>query len=318
MLDRKAVPKTLFVALISSLLLLLVGTGLCVPDTHAGEKDYHRLVILGDPHLPGKEIPAKEDVIKTINSWDDVDGVIVLGDICFETGTSEEYAYAKQFFTQLKKPVYFINGNHDYMYDDFLNSKGNKTKAFSGNQEKNLTIFKETFNLPDFYYTKKVGNYNLIFLAADEFGSSEPRISQRQLDWLRSELGRNKKLPTIVFYHAPLKGTLQAYNKDVNTSFYVVQPEDTMREIIRQNPQLFLWVSGHTHTPATNDSYASEINLYEKQVTNIHNCDMNRGTIWTNSLYFYPDKVSVRTFNHKKGEWLPNLDRTIRPPSTQP
>jgi 3',5'-cyclic-AMP phosphodiesterase len=124
-----------------------------------------------------------------------------------------------------------------------------------------------------------VGDYNLFFLAADEFGSSEPRISPRQLDWLRSELGRNKKLPTIVFYHAPLKGTLQTYNKDVNTPFLVVQPEDTMREIIHQNPQLFLWVSGHTHTPATNDSYASEINLYEKQVTNIHNSDMNRGTI---------------------------------------
>jgi len=72
------------------------------------------------------------------------------------------------------------------------------------------------------------------------------------------------------------------------------------------------------HTPPTNENYASEINLYEKQVTNIHNCDMNRATIWTNSLYLYPDKVSVRTFNHKTGAWVEKLDRTIIPVGGQP
>jgi len=317
MVAHKAIPRILFAGFILFLVLIAVDARLCTPDVYADEKNYRRLVIPGDPHLPGKEIPAKESVIKTINSWDDVDMVVVLGDICFELGTSQEYAYAKQFFSQLKKPVYFINGNHDYIYDDFLDSKGRKRKAYSGNREKKLKLFKETFNLPELYYTTKVGNYLLFFLPIDELGSSDlARISQGQLDWLRSELDRNKKLPTIVFFHAPLEGTLQTYNKDVNTPSFVVQPKDKVRELILRNPQLFLWVSGHTHTPATNDSYASEINFYEKQVTNIHNCDMNRGTIWTNSLYLYPDKVSVRTFNHKRGAWMDNLERTIIPPST--
>jgi len=82
------------------------------------------------------------------------------------------------------------------------------------------------------------------------------------------------------------------------------------------NAQIFLWVSGHTHTPATNESFASGINLYEKQVTNIHNGDMNRGTIWTNSLYLYPDKVVIKTFNHKKGVWMENTERIIIPQKT--
>jgi predicted MPP superfamily phosphohydrolase len=201
MVARKAIMRVLFAGFILFLLLIAVEARICTPVVHADEKNYYRLVILGDPHLPGKEIPAKESVVQNINSWDDVDMVVVLGDICFELGTSEEYAYAKQFFSQLKKPVCFINGNHDYIYDNVLDSKGRKRKADSRTREKKLKLFKETFDLPQLYYTKKAGNYLLFFLAVDDLSSSDlARISQGQLDWLRSELDQNKKLPTIVFF----------------------------------------------------------------------------------------------------------------------
>lgn len=39
------------------------------------EKNFQCFLILGDTHLPGKEIAAKENVIEIINSWDDVEGV---------------------------------------------------------------------------------------------------------------------------------------------------------------------------------------------------------------------------------------------------
>lgn len=51
-----------------------------------------------------------------------------------------------------------------------------------------------------------------------------------------------KQLPIIVFFHAPLKGTLKTYAKNVNTPSFVVQPEYKVRELILENPQLFLWV----------------------------------------------------------------------------
>jgi predicted phosphodiesterase len=301
------------------LVLFAFHNRFCASYVYANEKSYYRLVILGDPHLPGKEVTAKEDVIKTINSWNDVDMAVALGDICFELGTADEYSFAKQFFSQLKKPAYFIAGNHDCMYDDFLDPKGKKIKAYPGSREKKLKRFRETFNLPQNYYSMKLSDYLLIFLSTDELRSYDlARVSERQLDWLQSELGQNKKFSTIIFFHAPLKGTLHDYSKNINTIDFIAQPEKKIREVIRQNPQIFLWVSGHTHTPATNESYASEINHYEKQVTNIHNCDMNRGTIWTNSLYLYPDKVMVKTFNHKKDAWMDKLERIIRAPGRQP
>jgi Icc protein len=277
------------------------------------KKTYH-LVILGDPHLPGKYAAEKEAVIETINSWEDVDMAVAVGDLLFELGTADELAYAKKFFGHLKKPLYVIAGNHDYLYEDSFDSRGIKKKGSSGNRKQKLKRFRETFGLPDLYYSKPLGRYLLLFLSTDNLTSSDlTRISGVQIDWLRAELTRNKTLPTILFFHAPLKGTLRNYKLNANRPNYVAQPEEKIRELLVQNPQVFLWVSGHTHTPATNESYASDINLYEKRVNNIHNCDLNRGTIWTNSIYLSSDKVVVKTFDHKRRVWMDHLQRTLRP-----
>ena len=67
------------------------------------------------------------------------------------------------------------------------------------------------------------------------------------------------------------------------------------------------------HVSATNESFRSDVNLYEQQVTTIHATDMNRERIWTNSLFFYPDRVVVKTFDRKPGAWMEKLERTVRP-----
>ncbi len=113
-------------------------------------------------------------------------------------------------------------------------------------------------------------------------------------------------------FHAPLKNTLITYNNTVNTPDFIAQPENTIDGIIKENPQIVLWVSGHTYTPATNESYAStKVNTYGGHVRNIHTPDMDRETIWTNSLYLFPDKIVIRTFNHKSKQWIEAPDRTI-------
>jgi hypothetical protein len=35
--------------------------------------------------------------------------------------------------------------------------------------------------------------------------------------------------------------------------------------------------------------------------------------IWMNSLFFYPDRVVVKTFDHTAGAWMEKLERTVRP-----
>lgn len=296
--------KSIFLFVFMFVLPLLHG----VAAADTSEKAYH-LVILGDPHLPGKHIELKKKVIQTINTWKDVDMVVAVGDICEDRGTKEEYGAVKDFFATLKWPLFPIVGNHDYLYADSLNAKGKRHKADAETREVKLRTFRETFGLKELFYRKIAGNYLLIFLSPDS-PENLARISQKQLKWLESELEINKQMATIIFFHAPLEGTVRNENPN-----FLAQPAGRIHDLLMRNQQVFLWVSGHTHTTPRDESFAAAINLYEKRVTNIHNSDMNRETIWTNSLFLYPDKVIVKTYNHRKGEWLPELERTFMPPA---
>jgi Icc protein len=291
------------------------------------EKNYYHIVVLSDLHLPGRMIPTKEKVIKTINSSPEVDMVVLLGDICEHFGTVEEYAYAKKFLSQLNKPFFPVVGNHEYIYDDSI--PGKYVKASYSSRKKKLQRFKETFSLEEVFYSKRVESYLLIFLSADDLYSNYlTEISGKQLDWLQSELGKNKNIPTIIFFHSPLKGTLTGNNEVVGDDNFIAQPHRKVHKIISENPQIFLWVSGHTHIAPTNANFNHKVNIYENRVTNIHNCDMDgrsflsetdtkgkgHTSIWTNSLFLYPEQVLIKTYDHKKDNWLENLGREIKLP----
>ena len=283
-----------------------------VASSLAAEKAHHHIVIFGDPHLPGKHLDSKKRVVETVNSWTDVDMVVAVGDLCEDLGTTVEFGAVKDFFATLKKPLHPIVGNHDYIYADNLNVKGKRYRASSESSEAKLLMFRETFGLRDTSYSKMAGNYFLVFLSPDS-PNHLAEISLNRLDWLRSELDSNRHRPTIIFFHAPLEGTLASYNKKANTPNYIAQPSGRIHDLLMASPQVFLWVSGHTHTTPNNESFASPSNIYEKRITNIHNSDMNRETIWTNSLFLHPDKVVIKTYNHKKGLWLPEFERTVIP-----
>ena len=288
--------------------------GWSAPIARAADAPPYHLVVLGDPHLPGKFLPAKERVLQTINAWADLDAVAVLGDICEDAGTAVEYAAAKQFFATLTKPVFFIAGNHDYIYEDAKNAQGRRVRGSPGSRSAKLARFRETFGVAEVYSSRRLDSYLLIFLSTDHlFSNHLTEISDRQLGWLRAELSKNGGVPTAIFFHAPLKGTLLDYNERTNTDGFVAQPQAELRELLLKNPQVFFWVAGHMHVSATNESFRSDVNLYEQQVTTIHATDMNRERIWTNSLFFYPDRVVVKTFDHKAGAWMEKLERTVQP-----
>lgn len=274
---------------------------------------YHHLVVLGDPHLPGRHLEVKEEALATINSWPDVELVVAVGDICVDFGTDAEYVAVKDFFAKLHKPLVAITGNHDYLYATPPGPEGGLIPGSREDQEAKLRKFAETFDLERLYSSRRMGKYLLIFLSADN-PQFQIGISAEQLDWLRRELAENRKTPTIIFFHGPLKGTLRDYRHWINKPAAIAQPQEELHELLADNRQVFLWVSGHTHTPPYEESYASPINLYDGRVTNIHNTDMNKGQIWTNSLYLHPDKIMVKTYSHQDKVWAPQLDRVILPP----
>lgn len=294
----------------------------------AASRDYTRLVVLSDTHLPGRLLERKSQVVLAVSRWKDVDGVVVTGDITETSGTAAEYAFAKAFFARLKKPLYPIAGNHDFIYD--LGPAGKLMKASAAVRRAKLRLFQDTFGLPATHYEKRFGRYLCLFISNDDLESDLLTVmSSGTLTWLQAELRANPVSPTIIFFHGPLEGTVQGKNEVTGRPSFVAQPADKLRAILWQNPQVFMWVSGHVHLAATNAGFADpKTNLYAGRVMGIHNSDMDghsylsendHGTtthdnIWTNSLFLYPDRVVVKTYDHQKKAWMKSLTRTIRPP----
>ena len=295
-------------------LLILLPAALISPAV-AQEKEYYGIALIGDPHLPGRELMAKTSALRTIDGWTDIDRVVVLGDICKETGTAAEYAVAKEFFGRLRKPIRFIAGNHDYIYTDERDLMGRRNKGLPDIRRMKLKRFAETFGLSSLYGSERLGGYLMIYLSTDDLDSAHlAQISDGQFTWLQKQLAENRKFPTAIFFHAPLVGTLLQYNEQANTPNFVAQPAGRLHNVMLENPQIFLWVSGHLHVPATSDSFSAPVNLYAGRVTNIHNPDWERRRIWTTVLRLHSDRVVIRTWDHAMGGWLDGLERTIHPP----
>lgn len=289
-------------------------------------RDYSRLVVFSDLHLPGRLLSEKGKAVDTVNGWDDVDGIAVTGDIMARRGTEAEYAVAKKFCSRFKKPVYPIVGNHDYIYVE-----GPDGKTLQGSppaRQAKLGLFQETFGLPALNYEKRFGRYRCLFVSADDLESKFlTQMSSKTLAWLQDELRRHPDSPTIIFFHAPLQGTIQSTNEISDDPKFYAQPADRLRELLRKHPQVFMWVAGHTHIAPTNARFADmEINLYDGRVHQVHCGDMDgrsylseqnvtfttHDTIWSNSLFLYSDKVVVKTYDHKTGAWLEKLTREFR------
>jgi predicted MPP superfamily phosphohydrolase len=308
----------------SAAVLLAAFLLIAVNPAGGGEKSPTHIAVLSDLHLPGKNKAMKQKVVTTINSWAEVKAVVGLGDICSDLGTLAEYDYARRFLSALKMPFFPVAGNHDYIYDDSRTAAGRRIKATPSVRKAKLERFKEAFGLPRIRYAQKIDPYLLLFLSTDDLESQYlAQISEESLTWMEKELRENKEAPAIVFFHAPLRGTLGGENRSTEREDFVAQPEARIRKLIRENPQIFLWVSGHTHTAATHSKYHHPLNVYEKQVTNIHNCDLNgqsyladgdpattkHENAWTNSLFLKENKVVVKTFDHREGGWMEKLQR---------
>ena len=313
-------------SLFASAILVMAFLLLPGPMARGGGNDGTHIVVLSDLHLPGKNKVMKQQVITTLNSWEDVRAVVGLGDICSDLGTEEEYDHARRFLSRLKKPFYPIAGNHDYIYDDSKTATGRRVRATPSGREAKLQKFKETFSLPGVRYAKRMEPYLLLFLSTDDLGSQYlAQISAASLAWLEKELRDNRGAPAILFFHAPLRGAPVGEKQAAAREDFVAQPETRLRSIIRANPQIFLWVSGHTHIAPTNANFLPPVNGYEKQVTNIPNCDLNGQSYlwegdarttkheqaWTNSIFLRENRVVVRTYHHRRGGWMENLNREI-------
>lgn len=298
---------------------------LAAPVAAAEQRSYQRLVLLSDAHIPGRNRPMKEKARADINSWQDADAVGILGDLCQDMGTPEEYAAVKAYLSGFQKPVYSIGGNHDYAYSM---APGFKDLANPRERAEALDRLKAAAKIPDVRYSLKWGRYLLIFMSVDDLRYEDiTAISTATLSWLEATLEADKNSPAVIFYHAPLEGTLRTRNSVSGKPRFEALPRAEIKSLLRAHPQVFLWASGHTHIAPGNAHFRHPVNLYDGRVYDVQVPDMdgrsflsaddkelkNHAGLWSVSLYFYPDKVVVKTYDHQEGKWLEGLTREFQP-----
>lgn len=308
----------------------LALTLLCAPvalNAASAEAPYRRVVVLSDPHLPiragkypapetqTKILKAKDRVIEDLNAADDIAEIIVTGDIAANYGTPEEWQKAKSYFAPLKPPVRVLAGNHDYIYRDKPDAAGNALRNNPRERAAKLEAFRRFWGLEAVSRTETLAGYRLFLLSPESLESYSVGMSPGQLEWFARELARSSQ-PTVVFFHAPLKGTTGATKDKPESANSVAQPAEAIEAILKANPQVFVWVAGHKHMSPKDPGFAdAKANLFDGRV-HVVNCPaLDKKTVLSTSLYLYPDRILVRTFNHTKGRWEAAFDRTFPVPA---
>lgn len=272
-------------------------------------QDCLKIIAIGDPHLPGRMIEQKRNVINWVNEQPAVDLVVSLGDVCSTFGTESEYAFAADFFSRLKAPFITLLGNHDNFYSDHGFIRASKAERLI-----KIDRFRRAFPAQQLYFVKELNKIRLFFLALDGIESDYySAISATQTDWFEAELAKFPHKTTIVFCHAPLwsEEVLQYFPPAIN---YIVQPAGRFKQIVTANRQIKLWLSGHVHFGMIAELLRHPFNNYANQVYNLLNCDMDgfsvldssirpviHHQIWSRTLLINENEFVSTIFNHGLG-----------------
>lgn len=193
----------------------LVTMLLCVVFSFSQE---FKFALITDLHLVKNNNTPQEDLmccINDINSQDDLDFVLVLGDNTGE-GDKASLVAVKATLDGLKKKYYIVSGNHETKW------------STSG-----ATAFTEVFGSERFDFEHK-GFRFLGFATGPIIRMMDGHVSADDLTWLDTELSKNPTQKSIISTHYPLTAA------DVDNWYEVT---DVLR---KYNVKLIL--NGHYHS----------------------------------------------------------------------
>lgn len=187
-----------------------------------GSKQKLRFLAMGDCGSGYAEQAKVRDMLRYQIGSRYLNGILLLGDNAYESGTDQEYIsnffgpYQNRFFFPYSC-IYPAPGNHDY--------------ANNGGWDHNIPYY-STFKTPQLaeagglasqhkeYYSYNYGNIH--FVALDSYGT-EPGTNyhlydtlSNQYTWLKQDLAANTQDWTILYFHHP-PYTMGTHNSDTET-----------------------------------------------------------------------------------------------------
>ncbi len=271
------------------------------------------LAVMADMHICKENVDNCKLAVKAINGMRDVKGVAVLGDSVKDRATQTQFDLVVEVLAKLKAPKWVVAGNHDYLYADALKSNGDKQRGTKASKAAKLERLRKAFDGKALHFAKVRDGYLLVFLSVDALeGKSIVTYSKKALRFLRKTLEAHPKMPTIVLAHAPLMGSYKPAPDGGGLSPFqaTVQPAEEFADILRDNPQVFLWVAGHRHATPNTKSYLSHKKV--GRVSTVRTPNIKAKTAWFLTLELQPKAVVVRTYDAKNKRFLRKLDRHFR------
>ena len=135
-------------------------------------KEYDRVVVLSDVHYVSKDrdkaaraqkITMKQNAVKDINGWNDVDLCVFTGDITELAASKEEYRLAHQLTDKVTHPKIFLAGNHEVVYSEVPAVKGKLQPANPVERIEHIQRYVENYG--PLYQAKDLGSYLLLTLS---------------------------------------------------------------------------------------------------------------------------------------------------------
>ncbi|MEM9884687.1 MAG: metallophosphoesterase [Bacteroidota bacterium] len=155
-----------------------------------------------------------------------MDHLIIGGDLCYRDGDAVIYEWIKQQLDQLGVPYSIIAGNHD------------DPKLLA-------SIFQMQSDLKggELYYCKRFLNWNALFL-----DTSSQKISSIQLNWLEQQLATFASPALIFMHHPPINASVSFMDEN-----YPLLHQEEMQSLLKKNRQQFVIpiFTGHYHTEKT-------------------------------------------------------------------
>lgn len=273
------------------------------------------LAIMSDLHVANENLSMLKEAVKTVNGLPGINAVAITGDLCHTVGNSAQIERTADLVKKFTDPVWAVIGNHDFIYQSELKSDGKKKRGSPAEKKAKLARFQKLLNQKSIRFSRKVGGHLLVFLPIDALGEKALAcLSETTLTFFRETLEQNPKLPTIVFCHAPLEGSYEAKTSlgDLHGN---AQPAKAIRNILDDNPQVFLWVAGHIHFHPSSKDFTSKANKVG-HVTVIHVPNVPEQGAWIRVLKLTPEKAIVRTYDVKNKKFLSRHDRTFEHKNT--
>lgn len=236
--------------------------------------------------------------------------IMHVGDIT-EHGYNEEYRELMRIMNKYHAylpNIHYTLGNHDVGVGDFHVS---------------LKQFLSYTHSPAPYYDLWLKGYHFLFLGTEEGLESFCTLSDTQLHWLEEKLqeqGDNDQHSdryTFIFLHQPLINTVAGSSED--QSFYGVQEDEQLREILRKYPNLILF-TGHTHweMEAKNTIYYDPISPRGPVMLNVASTaylwnDEHEPIVGSQGYYVevYEDQIKIRGRDFLRRKWIASAHFTI-------